>query len=91
MRRQSSVVALLVSLEVYAEWRRLSNISTLKAATLLGDRLFEAAEKVRSEYCLQIQGTVRKRPEGTINSALTSGEIEVLVRVVEAGSFSAPT
>ncbi len=40
--------------------------------------VFSAAEKVRSEYCLEIVGTVRRRPEGTVKAALTSGEIEVL-------------
>jgi aspartyl-tRNA synthetase len=40
--------------------------------------VFTNAEKVRNEYCLQITGTVRKRPEGTVNASLVSGEIEVL-------------
>ena len=42
--------------------------------------VFAAAEKVRSEYCLQISGVVRRRPEGTMNTALVSGEIEVSCR-----------
>ena len=42
--------------------------------------VFAAAEKVRSEYCLQVTGTVRRRPEGTVNPALVSGEIEVLCK-----------
>ena len=45
--------------------------------------VFEAAENVRSEYCLQIQGIVRQRPEGTINTALMSGEIEVLCQQLD--------
>ncbi len=40
--------------------------------------VFAAAEKVRSEYCLKIVGAVRRRPEGTVNAALVSGEVEVL-------------
>ena len=40
--------------------------------------VFANAEKVRNEYCLKITGTVRRRPEGTVNSNLVSGEIEVL-------------
>ena len=27
--------------------------------------VFAAAEKVRNEYCLQVEGTVRARPQGT--------------------------
>ena len=42
--------------------------------------VFAAAEKVRSEYCLQIVGTVRRRPAGTVNPSLVSGEIEVLAQ-----------
>lgn len=36
----------------------------------------------RSEYVLQIEGTVRMRPEGQANNNLHTGEIEVLVRKV---------
>jgi len=40
--------------------------------------VFAAAEKIRNEYCVQVVGTVRARPEGTANAGLTSGRIEVL-------------
>ena len=40
--------------------------------------VFATAEKIRNEYCLQVVGTVRRRPEGTANPNLVSGEIEVL-------------
>ena len=39
---------------------------------------FKAAESVRSEYVLQIKGRVRRRPEGTVNKDLGTGEIEVV-------------
>lgn len=37
----------------------------------------EVAETVRSEYVLSVQGKVRRRPEGTENPNLKTGEIEV--------------
>jgi aspartyl-tRNA synthetase len=40
--------------------------------------MFRAAEGVRNEFCVQIEGLVRARPEGTVNEALKSGKIEVL-------------
>jgi aspartyl-tRNA synthetase len=40
--------------------------------------VFATAEKIRNEYCLQVSGTVRHRPEGTANANLVSGQIEVL-------------
>ena len=44
---------------------------------------FAIAESVRNEYVLKIQGTVRPRPEGTVNPDMPTGEIEILVKQVE--------
>lgn len=38
---------------------------------------FRQAESIRSEYVIEVKGKVRKRPEGTINPNLPTGEIEV--------------
>ncbi|SEP61273.1 aspartyl-tRNA synthetase [Ectothiorhodospira magna] len=40
--------------------------------------VFRTAERVRSEYVLQVRGKVRRRPEGTVNTDLRTGAIEVL-------------
>jgi aspartyl-tRNA synthetase len=40
---------------------------------------YEIGNKCRSEYVLEIKGTVRKRPEGMTNKNIKTGEIEVLV------------
>ena len=39
---------------------------------------FATAEGLRNEFCVQITGLVRARPEGTVNDQLKSGRIEVL-------------
>ncbi|MCC6196504.1 MAG: aspartate--tRNA ligase [Burkholderiales bacterium] len=39
---------------------------------------FRTAETLRHEYCVAVTGKVRRRPEGTVNPNLVSGEIEVL-------------
>ena len=44
------------------------------------EEAFAAAEQVRSEFVLQIEGRVRPRPEGTVNPDMTTGRIEVLGR-----------
>src|SRR5579864_568359 len=38
---------------------------------------FKNAESIRNEYVVQVIGKVRRRPEGTINKELTTGEIEI--------------
>jgi len=40
--------------------------------------IFAAAERIRGEYVLSVRGRLRERPEGTINSELPTGEIELL-------------
>ncbi len=42
------------------------------------DEHFERADKVRSEYVLQVTGRVRARSPETVNPAMATGEIEVL-------------
>ncbi|MDU0809810.1 MAG: aspartate--tRNA ligase [Burkholderia sp.] len=41
-------------------------------------RMFNAAEKVRNEFCIHINGLVIRRPECGINTLLKSGKIEIL-------------
>jgi aspartyl-tRNA synthetase len=43
---------------------------------------FETAHRVRSEWVLQVEGPVRARPEGTVNTDLATGEVEVAAESV---------
>jgi aspartyl-tRNA synthetase len=52
--------------------------------------VFKAAEHVRNEYCLRIVGTVTNRLEGTANSNLKSGKIEINATEVEVLNASVP-
>jgi aspartyl-tRNA synthetase len=45
--------------------------------------LFREAERLRNEYVLRVRGRVRRRPAGTENPELASGEIEVLGQELE--------
>ncbi|MCA3564556.1 MAG: aspartate--tRNA ligase [Methylocystis sp.] len=44
---------------------------------------FRDAEKVRSEWCIGVSGKVRRRPGGTENPNLPTGEIEMFVTSLE--------
>ncbi|MGB9773071.1 MAG: aspartate--tRNA ligase [Bacteroidota bacterium] len=43
----------------------------------------EVARELRSEYVLSVTGEVRRRPEGTVNPKLQTGEIEVVASEVQ--------
>lgn len=51
---------------------------------------FATAESVRSEFVVQVQGKVQKRPEGTVNKNLPTGEIEVNVQTLTILNRSDP-
>ncbi len=41
------------------------------------------AEKLRSEFVLQVEGKVRRRPAGTENPKISTGEIEIVAETLE--------
>src|SRR5262245_65624282 len=50
---------------------------------------FANAERVRNEYVLRVTGQVRRRPAGTDNPELASGEVELLAHEIELLNASA--
>jgi len=53
-------------------------------------QLFGEAERLRSEYVIQVKGRVRERPAGTVNSNLASGKVELLARELAVLNRSEP-
>ena len=47
------------------------------------EEAFSLADKCRSEFVVQIKGSVRERLEGTVNSKMKTGEIEIEVSELE--------
>ncbi|PIP19135.1 MAG: aspartate--tRNA ligase [Candidatus Omnitrophica bacterium CG08_land_8_20_14_0_20_41_16] len=45
--------------------------------------IYKKAEQLRSEFVVKLKGKVNKRPAGTVNSKLSTGEIEILVNSLE--------
>jgi aspartyl-tRNA synthetase len=52
--------------------------------------VFAEAERVRGEWVLRVEGTVRPRPEGTVNPNLASGQVELLATSLEVLNRSEP-
>jgi aspartyl-tRNA synthetase len=44
---------------------------------------FKTAEKLRAEWVVRIDGKVRRRPDGTVNPDLPTGEVEVYISEIE--------
>ncbi|MDC1287459.1 aspartate--tRNA ligase [Gammaproteobacteria bacterium] len=45
--------------------------------------MFAAAETLRNEYVIQVQGLLRLRPEGTENAEMITGEVELLAQTLQ--------
>jgi aspartyl-tRNA synthetase len=45
-----------------------------------------AAQELRNEYCIRVEGEVRPRPEGTVNDRIATGEVEVAASSVHVFS-----
>ena len=51
---------------------------------------FSLAESCRNEYVISVEGKVRERPDGTVNSEMGTGEIEVVGSSLEILNTSLP-
>ena len=45
--------------------------------------VIEVGEKLRNEYVLAVQGVVRKRPDGMVNTKVNTGAIEIIASAVK--------
>ncbi|UIJ34171.1 aspartate--tRNA ligase [Allobranchiibius sp. GilTou73] len=61
------------------------------AQVVVRDEVLEegGAHDLRNEYCVQVTGLVRVRPDGNFNTELPTGEIEVVASDIEVLSASA--
>jgi aspartyl-tRNA synthetase len=48
----------------------------------------QVAQQLKTESVIRVMGEVRRRPEGTVNPGLSTGEVEVAVRTVEVLAVS---
>ena len=64
---------------VFIDLRDRSGIVQVVANPEIAPAAHEVAQQARSEYVLQIKGTVQPRPEGLVNPDIPTGEIEVVI------------
>ncbi len=75
---------------VFIDLRDITGISQIVFSPELDADLHQTAHKIRNEYVLQIEGEVRQRPEGTLNTAIPTGQVEVVVKKLTVLNESIP-
>ena len=63
---------------IFIDLRDSSGISQIVFDQVLDHSIHLSASLLRSEWVIQVIGKVRKRPDGTINSDLKTGQVEVI-------------
>src|SRR5688500_13747302 len=64
---------------VFVDLRDLAGL----VQVVLDPTVIPAAHDLRSEYCIRVEGSVRTRPEGTVNPDLATGEVEVAAAALD--------
>ncbi len=75
---------------VFIDIRDRTGISQIVFSPELDADLHQAAHKIRNEFVLQIEGDVRQRPEGTVNTSIPTGQIEIVVKKLTVLNESLP-
>ncbi len=62
---------------IFVDLRDRTGVVQVVFSHEVDQKAFEKAEAVRGEFVLAVKGDVRRRPQGTLNEALGTGEVEV--------------
>ncbi|GAA4667851.1 aspartate--tRNA ligase [Gordonia humi] len=68
----------------------LRDSSGLVQVVFRDEKVAEAAHKLRAEFCVQVTGEIEVRPDGSENTALASGAVELNARELVVLNESAP-
>lgn len=75
---------------IFIDLRDRSGITQLVFNPQISLFAHKTAQDLRSEYVIQVKGVVEKRPSGTENPRIPTGQIEVLVKELEVINKSKP-
>ncbi|MBI3454470.1 MAG: aspartate--tRNA ligase [Candidatus Rokubacteria bacterium] len=75
---------------IFVDLRDREGVSQLVFNPATDARAHETAGRIRAEFVLAVEGTVQRRPPGTVNPNLPTGEVEVLVQAVRILNESKP-
>ncbi|OGW78584.1 MAG: aspartate--tRNA ligase [Omnitrophica bacterium GWA2_52_8] len=68
---------------IFIDLRDRWGITQIVFSSQHNTKLHQEAKHIRVEFVIQVQGVVKRRPDGTVNKKLPTGEVEVLVDQLE--------
>ncbi len=68
---------------IFVDLRDRSGIVQVVFNPELDPKSFKLAENLRGEFVIAVKGVISARPEGSVNTSMPTGEIEVLASVLE--------
>ncbi len=68
---------------IFADLRDVTGIIQVVFSPEIAPETHGAAHEIKQEYVIRVEGAVSRRPEGTENKELATGEIEVYARKLE--------
>lgn len=75
---------------IFVDLRDRSGIMQIVFSPEISKETHEKANELRSEYVISVIGTLRRRPEGTENPELSTGNLEIYARELELLNQSKP-
>ena len=73
---------------IFVDLRDRSGLAQLTFDPAVSSAAHETAQSIRSEFVLAVKGIVKPRPEGTVNTKLPTGEVEVHITELEILNIS---
>lgn len=68
---------------IFIDLRDRSGIIQIVSNPAQNEDIHKVAEKIRNEFVVKVKGIVSKRPEGTENLNLPTGEIEIVINQID--------
>ncbi|HVN25886.1 MAG TPA: aspartate--tRNA ligase [Syntrophorhabdales bacterium] len=68
---------------IFADLRDVTGVVQVVFSPEIAPEAHAAAHEIKHEYVIRVEGSVSRRPEGTENKDLATGEIEVYVKTLE--------
>ncbi|MGM8214212.1 aspartate--tRNA ligase [Bacillaceae bacterium W0354] len=67
---------------IFVDMRDRSGIVQVVFNPAINEQALEIAEKIRSEFVIEVKGTVKERDEATVNKKMATGELEVIAEEI---------